>query len=103
MAIERDVLEMEGQLKAAYLLTLRAVTLLDHGEPNNLESAMCKAKAGKIVTQIGQTCRTAGATGYGKEVLVEKWMRDARINDLYEGTGQINTMIVARRILGIQQ
>ena len=100
-AIQRDVLEMEAQLKAAYLLTLRAVTLLDHGEPNNLESAMCKAKAGKIVTQIGQKAvEMLGVLGYSKETLIEKWMRDARINDLYEGTGQINTMIVARRILG---
>ncbi len=100
-AVQRDVLEMEAQLQAAYLLTLRAVTLLDHGEPNNLESAMCKAKAGKIVTQIGQkSVELLGALGYGKETLAEKWMRDSKINDLYEGTGQINTMIVARRILG---
>jgi acyl-CoA dehydrogenase len=100
-AIQRDVLEMEAQLKAAYLLTLRAVTLLDHGEPNNLESAMCKAKAGKIVTQIGQKCvELMGVLGYTKETLAEKWMRDGKINDLYEGTGQINTLIVARRILG---
>ncbi|MDX2163330.1 MAG: acyl-CoA dehydrogenase [bacterium] len=99
-AIQRDVIEMEAQLQAAYLLTLRAVSLLDHGEPNNLESAMCKAKAGKIVTQIGQKCvELLGATGYSKETLIEKWMRDSKINDLYEGTGQINTLIVARRIL----
>jgi acyl-CoA dehydrogenase len=100
-AIQHDVLDMEGQLRAAYLLTLRAVTLLDHGEPNNLESAMCKAKAGKIVTQIGQKCvELLGTAGYSKDNLVEKWMRDAKINDLFEGTGQINTLVVARRILG---
>lgn len=100
-AIQRDVLEMEGQLKAAYLLTLRAVTLLDHGQPNNLESAMCKAKAGKIITQIAQkSVELLGSVGYGKETLVEKWMRDARINGIFEGTDQINTMVVARRILG---
>ncbi|MFN8527639.1 MAG: acyl-CoA dehydrogenase family protein [Anaerolineae bacterium] len=100
-AIQRDVLEMEGQLRAAYLLTLRAVSLLDHGEPNNLESAMCKAKAGKVVTQIGQkTVELLGSLGYSKETLAEKWMRDSKINDIYEGTGQINTMVVARRILG---
>ncbi len=99
-AVQRDVLEMEAQLKAAYLLTLRAVSLLDHGEPNNLESAMCKAKAGKVVTQIGQkSVELLGVLGYSKETLVEKWMRDGKINDLYEGTGQINTLIVARRIL----
>lgn len=99
-AIQRDVLEMEGQLKAAYLLTLRAISLLDHRAPNNLESAMCKAKAGKAVTQIGQkSVELLGVMGYSREWLVEKWMRDGKINDLYEGTGQINLLIVARRIL----
>ena len=41
-----------------------------------------------------------GTMGYSREWLVEKWLRDAKINDLFEGTGQINTLIVARRILG---
>ncbi len=100
-AIQRDVLEMEAQLKAAYLLTLRAITLLDQRQPNNLESAMCKAKAGKVVTQISQKAvELLGPMGYSREWLAEKWMRDAKINDIFEGTGQINTLIVARRILG---
>ncbi len=100
-AIQRDVLEMEAQLKAAYLLTLRAITLLDQRQPNNLESAMCKAKAGKVVTLISQKAvELLGPMGYSREWLAEKWMRDAKINDIFEGTGQINTLIVARRILG---
>ncbi|MBI3762657.1 MAG: acyl-CoA dehydrogenase, partial [Chloroflexi bacterium] len=41
-----------------------------------------------------------GPLGYSRKLLVEKWMRDAKINDLFEGTGQINRLIVARRILG---
>lgn len=99
-AIQRDVLEMEAQLRAAYLLTLRAVTLLDAKAPNNLEAAMCKAKAGKVVTQLCQKAvEILGPIGYSREWLVEKWMRDAKINDIFEGTGQINTLIVARRIL----
>ena len=99
-AIQRDVLEMEAQLHAAYLLTLRAITLLDAGEPNSLEASMAKAKAGKVVTQIGQkSVELLGASGYSREWLAEKWMRDSKINDIYEGTGQINTLIVARRIL----
>jgi acyl-CoA dehydrogenase len=100
-AVQRDVLEMEAQLKAAYLLTLRAVSLIDHGEHNNLEAAMCKAKAGKVVTRIGhKAVEILGMMGYSREWLVEKWMRDSKINDIYEGTGQINLLIVARRILG---
>jgi acyl-CoA dehydrogenase len=41
-----------------------------------------------------------GPLGYSRDLLLEKWFRDAKINDLYEGTGQINRLIVARRILG---
>jgi acyl-CoA dehydrogenase len=100
-AVQRDVLEMEAQIKAAWLLTLRAASLLDHGEHNNLEASMAKAKAGKVVTWVTQKAvEILGPLGYSREWLVEKWMRDAKINDIYEGTGQINTLIVARRLLG---
>jgi acyl-CoA dehydrogenase len=99
-AVERDVLEMEAQHKAAWLLTLRSVSMLDQRKPNALESSMCKAKAGKAVTLITQKAvEILGPLGYSREFLVEKWMRDAKINDLFEGTGQINLLIVARRIL----
>jgi acyl-CoA dehydrogenase len=100
-ALERDVMEMEAQYKAAWLLTLRAVSMLDRRLPNALESSMCKAKSGKAVTFITQKAvEILGPLGYSRKLLVEKWMRDAKINDLFEGTGQINTLIVARRILG---
>lgn len=98
--VQRDVLEMEAQLKAAYLLTLRSVVMLDAGEHNSLEASMAKAKAGKAVTRITQKAvELLGMMGYTREWLVEKWMRDGKINDIFEGTGQINTLIVARRIL----
>ncbi|HVO42411.1 MAG TPA: acyl-CoA dehydrogenase family protein [Aggregatilineales bacterium] len=99
-AVQRDVLEMEAQLKAAWLLTLRAASMLDYGLRNSLEASMAKAKAGKATTQITQkTVEILGPLGYSRACLVEKWMRDAKISDLYEGTGQINLLIVARRIL----
>ncbi len=99
-AIQRDVLDMEAQLKAAYLLTLRATAMLDEGLRNSLEASMAKAKAGRAVTRVTQKAvELLGMMGYSREWLVEKWMRDARINDIYEGTGQINLLIVARRIL----
>ncbi|MCB9453753.1 MAG: acyl-CoA dehydrogenase family protein [Anaerolineaceae bacterium] len=99
-AVQRDILEMEAQLKAAYLLTLRSVVMLDAGEHNSLEASMAKAKAGKAVTSITQKAvELLGMMGYSREWLVEKWMRDGKINDIFEGTGQINTLIVARRIL----
>ena len=100
-AVQRDLLQMEMNLKAAWLLTLRSAALLDAGQSNNLEASMAKVKAGHAVTHITQKCvELLGPLGYSHEFLVEKWMRDAKINDIFEGTGQINTLIVARRILG---
>jgi acyl-CoA dehydrogenase len=99
-AIERDVIEMEAELQAARLLTWRAAWMMNKGQRNNLEASMAKAKAGLAVTKITQKAvQLLGPVGYSKKLLVEKWMRDAKINDIYEGTQQINQLIVARRIL----
>jgi acyl-CoA dehydrogenase len=100
-AIERDVVEMEAQLRAGWLLTLKAAWLLDQRMPNTIEASMCKVKAGEVVTRVTQKAvELMGPLGYSRKLLFEKWMRDAKINDLFEGTGQINRLIVARRILG---
>jgi acyl-CoA dehydrogenase len=100
-AVERDLLEMQARHKAGWLLTQRAVSLMDHGQPNRLEASMCKANAGDAVTWITQKAvELLGPLGYSRELLLEKWMRDAKINDIYEGTKQINLLIVARSILG---
>jgi len=99
--VERDFMEMEVQLQAARLLTWRAAWMMDMGQRNNLEASMAKAKAGLVVTQITQKAvELLGPLGYSRKLLVEKWMRDAKINDIFEGTQQINMLIVARRILG---
>jgi acyl-CoA dehydrogenase len=98
--IDRDVMEMEAELQAARLLTWRAAAMMTRGKPNNLEASMAKAKAGLAVTRITQKAvEILGPPGYSKKLMVEKWMRDAKINDIYEGTQQINQLIVARRIL----
>jgi acyl-CoA dehydrogenase len=100
-SLERDLLEMEARHRAGWLLTLRAASLMDHGRANRLEASMCKAYAGDAVTWITQKAvELLGPLGYTEELLVEKWMRDAKINDIYEGTKQINLLIVARSILG---
>jgi acyl-CoA dehydrogenase len=102
-AVQRDVLEMEAQLKAAWLLTLRAVWMADIKMHNPTQASMCKAKAGEAVTWITQKAvELMGPLGYSRKLLLEKWMRDAKINDIFEGTGQINKLIVARRILGFR-
>jgi acyl-CoA dehydrogenase len=62
---------------------------------------MSKAKAGKAGNLIVQKCvELLGPIGYSKDYLVEKWMRDNKVNDIYEGTQQIQMLVIARRILG---
>ena len=99
-ALERDITEMEANYKAAKLLTLRALWMMSQLQPNSLESSMAKAKAGLAVTKITQKAvEIMGPLGYSRKHLLEKWMRDAKINDIFEGTGQINMLVTARRIL----
>lgn len=100
-AIERDMQAMETNLQAARLLTWRACAMMDRKERNSLQASMAKAKAGLAVTLVTQKAvELLGPLGYSRDILLEKWMRDAKINDLFEGTGQINMLIVARNILG---
>lgn len=100
-AVERDIMDMEANYKAAYLLMLRAIWLMTQGQPNSLEASQAKAKAGLVVSRITQQAvGIMGPLGYTRKNLLEKWMRDGKINDIFEGTGQINMLIVARRILG---
>jgi acyl-CoA dehydrogenase len=100
-AIERDFMEMESNWRAAHLLVIRAMWQLQGGTPNALEASMAKAKAGRAATLITQRAvELMGPLGYSRKLLFEKFMRDAKINDIFEGTGQINTLVVARRLLG---
>ncbi len=99
--VERDFMEMEANLQAARLLAWRTSWMMDQGLHNSLEASMAKAKAGLAVTQVTQKAvELLGPLGYSRKNLLEKWMRDAKINDIFEGTQQINLMIIARRILG---
>jgi len=100
-ALERDVMEMEAQVQAARLLVWRAAWMLDNAQRNSLEASMAKAKAGLVVTWVTQKAvELLGPLGYSRQILLEKWMRDAKISDIYEGTQQVNQLIIARRILG---
>lgn len=100
-SIERDVIDMEIQLRSAWLMVLKAVWMADNKKSNALESSMSKVKAGDVVTKITQKAvEIMGPLGYSREFLLEKWFRDAKITDIYEGTGQINRLVVARQILG---
>lgn len=94
-------MDMEADWEAARLLTLRAAWMADNGQPNSLQASMAKAKAGRVGTEIALRCvELAGPVGYAEESLLEKWARDAKILDIFEGTQQIQLLIVARRLLG---
>ena len=99
--IEREVIDMEVMLRSAWLLVIKAVWMADNGKSNSLEASMSKVRGGDVVTKITQRAiEIMGPIGYSQDLLLEKWFRDAKISDIYEGTGQINRLIVARNILG---
>ncbi len=100
-SIERDVIDMEVMLRSAWLLVIKAVWMADNRKSNPKEASMSKVRGGDIVTKITQKAiEIMGPLGYNRDLLLEKWFRDAKISDIYEGTGQINRLIVARNILG---
>jgi len=95
-------LQMEADLEGAQLLTLQAAWLADNRRPNSLEASMAKAKAGRVGSDVTLSCvQLCGTLGYSEGELLEKWARDSKILDIFEGTQQIQQLIVARRILGL--
>lgn len=100
-ALAQKFLELEAMQEAAMLTVMRAAWLADRQESNNLESSIAKAKGGSTVRLVTQGCiEILGPLGVSREHLLEKWFRDVRITDIYEGTGQIQNLIIARTILG---
>jgi acyl-CoA dehydrogenase len=100
-AAAASYLEMEADYEAARLLTLQAAWMADNGKPNSLQASMAKAKAGRTCVNVALQCvELCGSLGYGEGALLEKWARDAKILDIFEGTQQIQLLIVARLLLG---
>jgi acyl-CoA dehydrogenase len=99
-AVEAEMYRMEADFEAARLLTLRAAWMADNRKPNSLEASICKAKAGRITTQLTLKCvELCSSLGYSYRELLEKWSRDSKILDIFEGTQQIQQLIIARRLL----
>lgn len=97
---EAELYKMEADAEAARLLTLRAAWMADNRKPNSLEASVCKAKAGRITTALTLKCvELCSSLGYSYQSLLEKWSRDAKILDIFEGTQQIQQLIIARRLL----
>jgi acyl-CoA dehydrogenase len=99
--LEAQLYRYEAEWEAARLLTLRAAWMADNGQPNSMEASMAKAKAGRAANAITLGCvEMLGSLGYSEDELLEKWARDSKILDIFEGTQQIQQLIVARRLLG---
>jgi acyl-CoA dehydrogenase len=99
--VEAELARLQAELDVARLLTLKAAWMADNRVPNSLEASMAKAKAGRTATEVTLQCvELCGACGYAESDLLEKWARDAKILDIFEGTQQIQMLVVARRILG---
>jgi acyl-CoA dehydrogenase len=100
-AAAAEFISMESDWEAARLLTLEAAWMADNRKPNSLQASMAKAKAGRTGTDIALRCvALAGAVGFGEGELLEKWARDVKILDIFEGTQQIQLLIISRLLLG---
>ncbi|MCW2650802.1 MAG: acyl-CoA dehydrogenase [Mycobacterium sp.] len=97
-----EFLRMEADWEAGYLLTVRSAWQADNDIPNSKEASMGKAKAARVASDITlKAVEMAGTTGYSEQALLEKWARDSKILDIFEGTQQIQQLVVARRLLGL--
>jgi acyl-CoA dehydrogenase len=100
-AVDEALIELEAQIEAARLLTHRAAWMIDQKIPNALEASMAKAKAGKVVVDVcAKAVELLGPEGVTRKHPSEMWLRDSKVFDIFEGTGQINRLVIARRILG---
>jgi acyl-CoA dehydrogenase len=98
---EATLYRLEAEWEAARLLTMKAAWMADNKLPNSKEASIAKAKAGRMANEVTLKCvELSGALGYGEDELLEKWARDSKILDIFEGTQQIQLLIVARRLLG---
>ncbi|MCZ8381212.1 acyl-CoA dehydrogenase family protein [Mycobacterium sp. CPCC 205372] len=101
-AAAAEFLRMEADWEAGYLLTVRSAWQADNAIPNSKEASMGKAKSARVASDITlKAVEMAGTTGYSEETLLEKWARDSKILDIFEGTQQIQQLVVARRLLGL--
>ena len=99
--IAAQIYRMEAEWEAARLLMLKAAWMADNKQPNSREASISKAKAGRVCNEITLRCvELAASVGYNEDELLEKWARDSKILDIFEGTQQIQQLIIARRELG---
>jgi acyl-CoA dehydrogenase len=92
--------DMDRLVDASRLLVWRAAWMADEGIPNAKEASMAKAYAGRAAMKVcADALQIMGADGLARENLVEKWYRDIKVFDIFEGTGQIQRIVISKRIL----
>jgi alkylation response protein AidB-like acyl-CoA dehydrogenase len=103
-AIQHKLANMATEIDAARLLTYRAATLRERDEPHTEAGAKAKLFASEMARrQTGEAIQILGGYGYTKEFPVERYYRDAKITEIYEGTSEIQRLVIARSILGLQE
>jgi alkylation response protein AidB-like acyl-CoA dehydrogenase len=102
-AIQHKLANMSMEIDAARLLVLRAAWLKDQGRPHTEAGAKAKLFASEMARrQTAEAIQVLGGYGYTKEFPVERYYRDAKITEIYEGTSEIQRIVIARSILGRQ-
>ncbi len=100
-AIAFKLADMATEIEAARMLVYKAAWLKDQGKPYALEAAMAKVYASKVAMDVTvEAVQVHGGYGYVKEYHVERLMRDAKITQIYEGTSEIQKVVISRSILG---
>ncbi len=99
-AIQFKLADMNTQLEAARLLTYRAAALKDAHQPYAREAAMAKLYASRVAVHNAlEAIQIHGGYGYVREYLVERYLRDAKITEIYEGTSEVQHIVIARELL----
>jgi alkylation response protein AidB-like acyl-CoA dehydrogenase len=102
-AVQFKIAEMATQVSAARLLTWRAATLRDAGREHTAESSMAKLFAGEAAVHIAlDAIQIHGGYGYIKEYPVERYLRDAKLGTIGEGTSEVQRLVIARELLGLR-
>jgi alkylation response protein AidB-like acyl-CoA dehydrogenase len=100
-AIQWKLANMATEIHAARLLTYRAAWLKEQGRPHTAEGAKAKLFASEVARrQTAEAIQVLGGYGYTKESPVERYYRDAKVTEIYEGTNEIQRLVIARAILG---
>jgi alkylation response protein AidB-like acyl-CoA dehydrogenase len=103
-AIQHKLANMSMEIDAARLLVYRAAWLKDEGRRHTEEGAKAKLYASEMATrQTSEAIQILGGYGYTKEFPVERYYRDAKITEIYEGTSEIQRLVIARSILGLTE